>query len=634
MIPDVGNLFLYLALICSFCIALLPVLQAIYKDIGLRPLKILWCTTFIFIVSALLCLIYSYVVSDFTVLNVVYNSHSSKPLLYKIVGSWGNHEGSMLLWISSVTFFSAAFALFVTPNKTTFLTLSLQAILNCFFISFTIFSCNPFNRVFPPPLDGLGLNPILQDIGLALHPPLLYLGYVGFSLAYSSAIAGLINNDINSNWARLIRPWVMLSWSFLTVGIGLGSWWAYRELGWGGFWFWDPVENASIIPWLTATALLHSLLVYQKTGHLRNWSVLLAIITFALSITGTFLVRSGVVTSVHAFAHDPQRGIFILIFLAVFTGASLILYALRETNNQTNNTTFFSKITLITFNNLFLVAAAFTVILGTLYPMFLELFIGQKISVGAPYFNKIFTPFMVALCFLCLVGSQLSWQNNSMMNFVRKNYVTLLITFILTIFIIQYYHLDHPLICISIFASLWLLIVMFRLYFLSRYYYRIRLTDRFYSMFFAHVGFGIIVLAISLNSALKNDLQVTMRIGESVDFNDLQIKLQNVVYDKKQNYLSQIGYFTVQKDDRIIAKMFPETRFFRVEKQQTAESAILHNLFYDVYITINEVYTNNSINVNLYYRPMMGWIWFGCILIFFSGIYSIAIQILQRRKNI
>jgi cytochrome c-type biogenesis protein CcmF len=574
---------------------------------------------------AFLSLIVCYVISDFSVLNVVNNSHTAKPLIYKISGAWGNHEGSMLLWICSITFFSALFAYFSEDTELKKYTLVIQAFLTTFFIAFVVFTSNPFERIFPAPLNGYGLNPILQDIGLAMHPPMLYLGYVGFSLAYSGAISALILGRIDKEFAYTFRPWVMMSWSCLSLGIGLGSWWAYRELGWGGFWFWDPVENSSLMPWLTASALIHSLIVLQKYDRQKHWVLLLSIMTFTLSMIGTFLVRSNIITSVHSFAQDPRRGLFILGFLGFATSLGLLLYALKahKFTIKEHELYFFSRPTFILFNNLFLSLAAFIVILGTLYPSVLEIVYNKKMSVGAPYFNSLIGPLSIGLLLFVNIGTQVNWQNTKVISLYQANKIPFVISLIITCVICWLTKINGILYFLGIFFSIWLIIALIT-YTLAR-----RISFKLLGMLLSHIGFAILVLSISLNAALEVEVEKPLKLNESLSVGKFKLTFTNIDLKKGKNYIARIAEFKVHKGNNLITTLYPETRFFPVELQQTTESAIHHALFYDLYIATGELEKSGLLMVRSYYKSMMSWVWLSGLLIFLGG----ACSLISNRKN-
>ncbi len=627
MTPEIGNLLLYLSLALSLVGFVLP-----FFNFQIKFIRRLSLANFLLIVGAFFCLVYCYIVSDFSVLNVFYNSHTNKPLIYKISGAWGNHEGSMLLWLSSISFFTVLFSLFAKGDeKIISYTLAVQGILTAIFVAFVLFTSNPFVRLFPAPDNGMGLNPVLQDIGLAMHPPMLYLGYVGFSVAFSAAIAALLLGNVDKSWARMIRPWVMLSWTFLTVGIGLGSWWAYRELGWGGYWFWDPVENASLMPWLAATALIHTAIVTDKTGQLRIFSLLLAIVTFSLSLVGTFIVRSGMITSVHSFAQDPRRGIFILGIIVGIVGSALFLYGLKAHIIKSKEKSFhlLSRTIFILVNNLLLIVAVTVVLVGTIYPLVLELLTGEKISVGAPYFNSLIAPIAVIGCMLCVIATDLNWEKSKFVQLAKKHYKAILISFFITLSISLYFKIFSLISVIGIFAGFWLATRMT----ISLIENRPSFKSSFYAMYLAHLGFAFLVIAVSINSALIKDFEKPMSFKEEVLVGGFKVKFNGIDYQKGQNYVSRFGIFEVILPNHKQIYLYPETRLFMIEQQQTTEAAIYHHIFYDLYITIGEIDDRERIMVRVFVRPMMGWIWFSCILIFFGGINGLMLQFIRRNNE-
>lgn len=619
MLPDIGNLCLYIALSICLFVSIAPILEKLGFSLQYKYYTVAWLAVFIVILISFFILIYSYIISDFSILNVVNNSHTSKPLIYKISGAWGNHEGSMLLWITAINVFTIIFCIMNRDESLGKLTLSVQAICNTFFIAFTLFISSPFTRIFPAPKNGFGLNPILQDIGLAMHPPVLYLGYVGFSISYSITISALILNKIDKFWAEIVRICSLISWCFLTAGIALGSWWAYRELGWGGFWFWDPVENASLMPWLSATALIHTINVYSKTGNLKQWSIILSIATFILSTLGMFLVRSGIVTSVHAFAADSSRGIYILSFLALLLLASTIIYMLKL--NITREVTFpiLSKPFFISINSLILVVAISTIIIGTIYPMILEILTGTKISVGAPYFNTVFNPMVIMLTGSCAIGSNLSWVKSK--NFKKHILIFGLALISTSLFSIKINLAKEALATLGILFGLWLLFASISLLFT-----RDKKGSNFYNMFIGHLGFSIIVVSISMNAALNRETRTQLKIGETVNFLDYGISLSNIYYEKKANYLTQIAIIGI-KSGNLKSSVKPEVRFFEVEQQQVVEPAIYKTVFSDLYITIDRIYSDQGVPVLIYYRPMIAWLWFGALLIVIAILRSAIISI-------
>ncbi len=627
MIADLGNSALYLALVC----AILLVWAGLYSRTTL-VIKALWAAEFSLITGALLCLIYCYIVSDFTVLNVVNNSHTSKPMVYKIAAAWGNHEGSMLLWISSVALFSLGFA-WCNDLRDSLVrgTLICQAILSCFFLGFTIFTSNPFMRIFPPPLDGYGLNPILQDIGLALHPPVLYLGYVGFSLAYSAAIAGLILNRIDAIWARMLRPWVMLSWTLLTVGIGLGSWWAYRELGWGGFWFWDPVENASLMPWLVGIALIHALFECSRRNMFRNWSALLAILVFVLSIVGTFIVRSGLITSVHSFVLDPQRGTWILGFLSLCGAFGFLCYLWRApqlsaSGEQDNH---WWREALLWMNNLILVVLAFMVVIGTLYPTLLELMGHEHLSVGAPYYNTLGGALTLPLLVFCALGSADTNMRTGMLLkqiWLSQRY-SIGSAALITAILAWQLQIQQAVVLALCFVALWLAIVVIRIWVI----HRPRITNPIYSMIFAHLGVALTIFSISINAGISQSGEKVLQLGQTTQFRDFNITLSNIYVMRADNYIAKAAQLDIDGSSFGHIRLYPELRIYPVERQQTAETAIFHHPFYDLYTALTDIQADGTTVVRLYYKPMMGWLWLGCFLMALGAAYGICLRILARQ---
>ncbi len=612
MLPDLAELSLTVALIFA-CIQ--TFLSALTKD--MRIFKTVAIIGFISILIAFLILIWSFATSDFSIVLVANNSHTTKPLVYRISGAWGNHEGSMLMWVLVLAFFNMLFAVFAPGKADKRVTLNFQGLIIALFALYTIALSNPFVRIFPTPINGLGLNPILQDIGLALHPPILYLGYVGFSIAYSSSMAALICGINPKIWAKIIFPFIMLSWSALTLGITLGSWWAYRELGWGGYWFWDPVENASLIPWLSATALLHTLLVVIKSGQLKSWAIMLSILTFSLSCVGTFLVRSGSITSVHSFAVDPARGIAILIILAILVAIGLGTYLLKNRNDSSNSLTFPSKPFMIAMNNILFIFFTVVVITGTFYPLVLEIILSEKISVGAPYYNSILAPTIATLLALCIVAPKFSY-NGTRYQLRKAIGINLAASLVITSVII--YHLPE-------FKVITALIIMFAIYLIletskSMAFIFITKTYSSSSMVMAHFGFGVLALAISINSLSQMETEKIVKLNESLKLGYYTITLKKIDYYRGPNYLSRVATFEAVHGTKFLGMINPETHLYPVENQQTAEAGILHTVLYDLYISIGETNENKDIVTRVYVRPMISFIWFGGFLIFASGIIA------------
>jgi cytochrome c-type biogenesis protein CcmF len=590
------------------------------------------------------CLMLAYVTSDFSVLNVASNSHSTKPLLYRISGTWGNHEGSMLLWVLILALFGAALAVFGgnLPPALKARALAVQAAIASGFYLFILFTSNPFTRLEPPPADGQGLNPLLQDPGLAFHPPFLYLGYVGFSMAFSFAIAALIEGRVDAAWARWVRPWTLAAWVFLTIGIGLGSWWAYYELGWGGWWFWDPVENASLLPWLAGTALLHSAIVVEKRDSLKAWTVFLAILTFSLSLLGTFLVRSGVLTSVHAFATDPTRGVFILALLVLIIGASLALFAWR--GPQLRAAAVFQPISReggLLVNNLLLGAATATVLLGTLYPLLVEAVGGGKVSVGAPFFNATFVPLMAPLVILMAIGPLLPWKRADLAPALLRLWPAALAA--AAVLALTLALLDRRSLVGSVGFGLaaWLfvgtlveLVERVRLGQgpLAESWRRLRgLPRAAVGMTLAHAGLAVLIAGMTASNLWKAENILVMAPGDTTAIAGYHLTFEGADGVAGANYEAIRGTFTVRDGDdagRVLARLMPERRFYAVERQDTTEAAIEPMLWGDLYAVIGEADKGDGGRqgwvVRLYFEPLVHWIWGGLLIMAFGGVVSLS----------
>ncbi|WP_323732686.1 heme lyase CcmF/NrfE family subunit [Candidatus Bandiella euplotis] len=565
----------------------------------------LWLIVLTAVAFSFCSLIICHITSDFSVLNVAYHSHKLKPLLYKIAGAWSNHEGSMLLWTLAICIPSAFYGIFCTshgPNRN--ITLVIQALLAAGFVLFTIFTSNPFERMIPAPLNGLGMNPLLQDIGVSFHPPILYLGYVGFSLPFSASLAVLITKD-TSDWAKSIKPWVMFAWSFLTAGIATGAWWAYRELGWGGFWFWDPVENASLMPWITSSALIHSLMIAGKSRTQLNWAILLSIITFTLVMLGAFIVRSGVITSVHSFAQDSKRGVLILLSIFFITAISLFLYMLN-----------FKKLVvkelhsnkLILLNNIILSIIAAVIALGTIYPIILEVFFKQSVSTSVEYYNAVVPPLVIGLVFLCTYA-----EKERKFNFGRLTIGSLVVSFIGSTLLIGVSTRSYTYAVFGVVVSLYLILITLIKWMRTRNFSKL-------PMLLAHCGFGFLVLSVSLYYNLREELQVNINIQETVSFRNTPITLRDIQYRTMENYFTKTAVIEVGNG----AKVYPEIRFFPIEQQQTAEVGIIRNFFYDLYFSINSPNNSQSVILNVQFNPMVNLIWISCLLIFLAGVCSIV----------
>ncbi|MEH6477595.1 MAG: heme lyase CcmF/NrfE family subunit, partial [Sneathiella sp.] len=602
MIGEIGQFGLILALVVATLQGTLPLIGAARGNIvQMRFASNAALVQFLAITLSFVALTIAYVGSDFSVVNVAKNSHSLKPMLYKISGVWGNHEGSLLLWAWILALFGYAVAAFGRnlPDSLKARVLAVQGLIGVGFLMFIVFTSNPFERIDPAPFDGQGLNPLLQDPGLAFHPPFLYLGYVGLSVTFSFAIAALIEGKVDPAWARWVRPWTLAAWSFLTLGIALGSWWAYYELGWGGWWFWDPVENASFMPWLVSTALLHSAIVVEKRDALKNWTILLAIIAFSLSLLGTFLVRSGVLNSVHAFASDPARGVFILGFLFVVVGGSLTLYAVRAPSMKGGG--LFAPISregALVLNNLLLSTAAATVLLGTLYPIFLDAISGDKVSVGPPYFNSTFLPLAIPLVVALAFGPFLPWKRGDLKGVLSR--LKLALTFVMVIVGVTWWVVDDgPILAfvgMGLFA--WLVasvltelgdrIKLFRTSLRQSLKRFLNLPRSAYGMTIAHLGVAMVVLGITASEAWQSEKLGVMMPGETVAVGGYDFQFGGAERLKGPNYDILRGSFKASKDGVLVAVLDPEQRVYQSPPMETTEAAIWPMMSADLYVVIGE----------------------------------------------
>ncbi len=644
MSAELGHFSLILALFVAAVQASLPLFGA-HRNHGpwmalARPTAYL---QFALVGLAFACLTNLYVTSDFSVLNVIQNSHTDKPMIYKISGVWANHEGSLLLWVLILATFGSAVALFGTnlPPSLRARVLSVQAMIAVGFYLFMLLTSNPFERVVPPPLNGKGLNPLLQDPGLALHPPMLYLGYVGFSIAFSFAIAALIEGRVDAAWARWVRPWTLAAWCFLTGGIALGSWWAYYELGWGGWWFWDPVENASFMPWLAGTALLHSATVVEKRDTLKGWTILLAIIAFSLSLLGTFLVRSGVLTSVHAFATDPARGVFILALLIVVIGGSLILFAWR--GPQLKSTGLFQPISregALLFNNLGMTTAAAAVLLGTLYPLMLDAIGGGKVSVGAPFFNAVFIPLMVPMIAAMAVGPYLNWKRSDLVSALNRLRWTFLVTLAAAAATWAVVAHESLMGVLGIALAAWLffgtlgeLADRLRLFRASpaETGRRLRRMPRAtWGMTLGHLGLAIGIAGMTGAGAWKTESIQVMKPGDSVAIAGYEFTFDGAERGRGPNYVLTRGSFVVSRDGREIVTLRPENRVYTVSRRPTTEAAIHPLLSGDLYAVVGEPEEGGGFVTRLYFNPLVAWMWIGAVVMILGG----ALSLTDRRHRV
>ncbi|MDC3125785.1 heme lyase CcmF/NrfE family subunit [Candidatus Pelagibacter sp.] len=568
-----------------------------------------------FVLISFLSLIISFIVSDFSNETVFNNSHTTKPLFYKISGTWGNHEGSLLLWLLVLTLFIFIFLLRTKnqPIKYKILTTLFQQVIIIGFFVFLIQTSNPFNYLFPTPEEGLGLNPILQDPALAIHPPILYLGYVGSSIIFSSALAATTLKMISVNWAVHIKKWVLISWIFLTLGILLGSIWAYYELGWGGFWFWDPVENVSLMPWFALTTLLHCILVLERKETLTSWVIILSITTFTLSMSGTFLVRSGILNSVHTFANDPERGLFILIFLFTLIFLSLFVFFFFHQPTKKNSDNFFwlSKETSILINNWFMMYFLSVVLIGTVYPIFLDVISSQKISVGPPFYHKLIIPFLIPFLLIMAIGPKLKWIKSNLQD--KINLISLLIVSILiSFFIIKNFEYNILVNTILIASAFYLFFITLRDFFIKKY---INLAQNI-----THFGFSLLILSILFNNLLSTEIITNLKVGETYDDSKTKIVFESIDQENQKNYKAIIANFSIFNSNGDNDNLSPELRVYNQPKITTSEADIQTTLMKDKFIVINLVQNQDYFNVRYQVKPFMLWIWFSVILISFGGV--------------
>ncbi|WP_299687004.1 heme lyase CcmF/NrfE family subunit [uncultured Tateyamaria sp.] len=633
MLTELGHFALILAFAVAILQSTLPLIGAWRRDPGwmamAEPAAI---TQFLLIAFSFGALMWAFVVSDFSLQLVVLNSHSAKPLIYKISGTWGNHEGSMLLWVLIVALFGAMAAWFGgnLPPTMRARVLAVQGAIGVAFLAFILFTSNPFVRLAVPPFDGQDLNPLLQDPGLAFHPPFLYLGYVGLSMAFSFAVAALIEGRVDAAWGRWVRPWTLAAWVFLTIGIALGSWWAYYELGWGGFWFWDPVENASFMPWLLAAALLHSAIVVEKREALKSWTILLAILAFGFSLIGTFIVRSGLLTSVHAFANDPERGVFILMIMGFFMGGALILFALRAGTMEAKGVFgVVSRESALLANNLLLAVSCFVVFIGTMWPLVAEMFFDRKLSVGPPFFNMAFTPFMVVLGLILPIGAMMPWKRASITRAARP----LRYAFVLAIAfggLAWAMNTGRSLIGpMGAFLGAWL-VMGAAIDLASRTGQNFNLARLFrlpradWGKAVAHAGLGVTMLGVAgITSWQSEDIRVA-QIGEPFEVSGYTLTVDDVRQVEGPNYLSTMGFITLAQDGREIGQLRPEKRIYPVAQMPTTEAGIDYNLARDVYVVIGDPQDSGGWAVRTYIKPLTNWIWIGCALMSLGGFLSLS----------
>ena len=580
------------------------------------------------LLASFVCLILSFLYDDFSLKYVSSNSNSSLPFYYKISATWAGHEGSMLLWCLILSFWMYLASKYSKSLDGRFRNsfLSILGLLNIGFLIFLAFTSNPFERNISIPIDGKDLNPLLQDFGLIIHPPMLYMGYVGLSVVFSFAVACLIHRDFSPELARWIRPWALASWSFLTLGIALGSWWAYYELGWGGWWFWDPVENASFMPWLITTALIHSLITCEQKSMFKNWTIILAILAFSLSVLGTFLVRSGILISVHSFANDPARGIYILLFLAAILGVALYIY-FKNSSFMNDNLKFklLSRESFFLINNILLVTATFTILLGTIYPLILDLLGLEKISIGTPYYNAVFLPIMTPAIILAGYVPLMLYLKNKR-NFELLKHIYLSVGIILLFTLPSIYFLDeyNMLVLLGIFIFVWVICnLIYYIYKMYKESKNMTLLKNKLGMIFSHIGLAVFVLGATVVESNNLEQELVMSPGQVVKLKNYQFKLNQLSEYEGPNYISVKADFVIYRNDQIIAEVFPEKRLYNSSEMPMTEAGIAPKINGDLYITLGNLISENKWSVRIYFKPMVRLIWLGAILMFIGGIISI-----------
>jgi len=631
MMPELGHLALILAL-CLACLqGFLPLAGSLGAGTpGRGASNLRWVALArpaaagqaAFVTLAFAILVHAFVVNDFSVAYVAGNSNTALPLVYRVTATWGGHEGSLLLWVQVLALWTVAVAAFSRrlPDEVVARVLSVLGLVSIGFLCFMLFTSDPFDRTLPAPADGRDLNPLLQDVGMIVHPPLLYMGYVGFSVAFAFAIAALVGGKLDAAWARWARPWTLVAWTFLTLGIFLGSFWAYYELGWGGWWFWDAVENASFMPWLVGTALVHSLAVTEKRGLFRNWTVLLAILAFSLSLLGTFLVRSGVLTSVHAFASDPRRGLFILVFLAFVIGGSLLLYAWRAPAIGAApgaRFSLFSRESLLLLNNVLMLVAAATVLLGTLYPLFLDALGWGKISVGPPYFDTVFVPLMLPVLLFIAVGPFAAWKHAQAAQVARRLRPAALLTAAAGIAAALLAHAT-PAVALGLVLAAWTLLATLQ----HLVQHRRGQSAAWWGMIVAHAGVGIFVAGVTLVKGTEAADDVSLRVGATAHAGDYAFRFVSLDKADGTNYVGARATFEVTKDGAPVATLYPEKRFYTVQQMPTTEAAIDRGFLRDLYVSLGERTPDGAWIVRVQHKPFMGWVWGGALIIASGGLLA------------
>jgi len=636
MIPELGHFALIIAFAIAIVQSIVPIIGAAKNNTALmaiaRPAALM---QFLFTGLAYAILTHAFIVHDFSVLYVAEHSNLVQPLLYRISGVWGSHEGSLLLWTLILALWTVAVAVYSRnlPNVMISRVIAVMGMISTGFLSFMLFTSNPFERIFPTPLDGNELNPLLQDPGLAIHPPMLYMGYVGFSVAFAFAVAALLGGKLDATWARWSRPWTTIAWSFLTFGIALGSWWAYNELGWGGWWFWDPVENASFMPWLVGTALIHSLASTEKRGAFKSWTVLLAILAFSLSLLGTFIVRSGVLVSVHAFATDPERGVFILAFLCIVIGGSLALYAWRSTTVVSNGRfEWFSRETALLFNNIIFVTAAAAVLVGTMYPLVVDALGVGKISVGRPYFDVMFTLIAVPLLLLLGVGPTIRWKGDSWGR-VAKVMSTYFIVSLVIGLLLPFIFEDGLNIAVGLglAGALWVALTTLRDVVL-RLRRKATLPLSYAGMVLAHMGISFFVVGVIITSTYSEERDLRMEPGASYNISGYEFRFNGIRKAQGVNYAADEAVIEIWQDDAKIGELNPQKRVYSGKSNPMTEASIDKGLFRDLYAALGEPLSDGAWSMRVYYKPMIRWIWLGCIFMSIGGVLAVSDR--RYRQNV
>jgi cytochrome c-type biogenesis protein CcmF len=630
MVPSLGNITLWLSLLFAIFQFVISHKKNFYSVLQFNKIAVnglLFCSLISFF-----SLMYSHIVSDFSIINVYQNSHTTKPLLYKISGVWGNHEGSMLLWILVLTIFNYFIFKLYNQKNIIFIskTLETQAIITIGFLLFTILTSNPFDRMITSHTNGLGFNPLLQDPALAIHPPLLYIGYVGFSAAFSFSVAAMsINVEEKIPWHSYMKPFVLAAWIFLSAGIAFGSIWAYYELGWGGWWFWDPVENASFMPWLLGTALVHSLITVERRKSLQSWVLLLSILSFLLSVIGTFLVRSGILTSVHTFALDPARGIYILTFVALLGGYSLILFGLKSKNFLNRHYfSFFSREGSILVNNIIMIVVCASVFLGTIYPLLVEIFSNNKISVGEPYFNSVTIPIMIPAILVMGMGPMLSWGKVDVIRILTKSLPSILLAAVISSIFFWIYESYNMLGLAGIILAFWiisniLLTVIQQLIVKNQEVTQENIPKYSSGMIIAHLGVALLILGITGSSIWQKEKIIRMKVNDETSIHNYNIVFKEISEVTGPNYVALQGNFWIYNKKRnIITKLKPQNRFYPVTNNSTTEASIHTNLARDLYVVLGDGNVNGGWVVRIYYNPLVIWIWIGAFAIFLGGLFS------------